>query len=334
MTTHEILRARVAAVHRSSLQLLHAGSVISATLTPALVRDPDPLSRPGVGDWVDVESLGDGSFRVTAVEPRHSALVRRAAGDRFEPHLLAANVDAALLFAPFPYDVNPRKLARLAAIAWDGGAVPIVVLSRTDLVDDETLAAARREVTAHLPGVECLAVSSVRDGGLDALAPFLRPASTLVLLGPSGAGKSTLVNRLAGETLMLTGETSGDGHGRHTTTHRALISLPNDVTVIDTPGLREVGLWVGGMGSEHIFADIVTLAGSCRFGDCQHDREPGCAVRAALEAGTLDAGRFAQWQQLQREEVRAERSVHEQRKWERAGSKVVRIFHRDHDKRR
>ena len=325
------IRARVAAVHRASLQLLHAGVLSPATLSTALVRSEDPLDRPGVGDWVTVEPLPDGALRVVAVEPRRSALVRRAAGIRTEPQLLAANVDVALCFAPLPDDVNPRRLARLAALGWDGGATPLVVVSRTDLVTPAEVSEAIRQVQHHLPGVDVIAISSVRDDGLASLRAWLRPGSTCVLLGPSAAGKSTLVNRLAGDEVMATGPNRSDGGGRHTTTHRALITLPDDVTVIDTPGLREIGMWVGGAGSEHVFSDIAALAESCRFGDCGHVQEPGCAVRAAVESGGLDAGRYEQWLQLQRESARAERSVHEQRRFERVFGRAVKKFNKERD---
>jgi len=316
-------RLRVAAVHRTSLELLHDGALHAARLPASLIRDPDPLARPGVGDWVTATRAPNDDWQVTAVEPRRTALVRRAAGEDARAQMLAANVDVGLLFAPLPDDVNPRRLARLAALAFEGGILPVVVLSRRDLVPDEAVQAAIREVEGYLPGVPCVAISALRDGGVDALAPWLRPATTIALLGPSGAGKSTLVNRLAGAVVMPTGVTSGDGHGRHTTTHRALILLPGDVTVVDTPGVREVGMWTGGVGHEHVFADIAALATHCRFADCAHDTEPGCAVRAAADVGTLDPDRLAQWRELQREVAWAERSVHEQRRMQRLGSRLV-----------
>jgi len=330
-TSVTTLRARVAAVHRASLQLLHDGALHRARLAPALADADDPLERPGVGDWVsaDIDDAG-GDLRVRDVEPRRSMLVRRAAGDRSQPQLLAANVDVALLFGPLPDDVNPRRLARLAALAWEGGATPVVVLSRADLADPATVASARHDVGAHLPGVEVAVTSAVTEGGMAALAPWLRPGTTLALLGPSGAGKSTMVNALAGAQVMAPGETRADGSGRHTTTHRALIALPHDVMVIDTPGLREVGMWVGTHGSAHLFGDIAALAEGCRFGDCAHQGEPGCAVAEALARGELSPDRFAQWQQLQREARRAERTVHEQRRLERTGSRAVRRYFRDH----
>jgi len=325
------VRARVAAVHRASLQLLHAGVLHDARLAASFATVHDPLQRPGVGDWVLAEPEGDGApLRVVSLEPRRAALVRRAAGDRLEPQLLAANVDTALLFSAFPDDINPRRLARLAALAWEGGATPVVVLSRADLADDVMIANAIRAVASHLPGTPTLPISAHTDAGMAALRDWLRPGSTLALLGPSGAGKSTLVNALAGGEVMATGATSADGHGRHTTTHRALIALPGDVTVIDTPGLREVGMWAGTAGSDFLFADITALALQCRFGDCTHDAEPGCAVREAVSTGTLSAERYEQWQQLQREARRAERTVQEQRRVERLGSRAIKRYDKDH----
>lgn len=326
-----LLRARVAAVHRASLQLLHHGALQRARLLPSLTDADDPLARPGVGDWVSAQvDPAGGDPVVLSVEPRRSAIVRRAAGVRTEPQLLAANVDTALLFGPLPDDVNPRRLARLAALAWEGGATPVVVLSRGDLADEAMIAAALHDVGSHLPGVPVAVVSARLEDGMASLAPWLQPGTTLALLGPSGAGKSTLLNALAGREVMAPGETRADGAGRHTTTYRALSALPNDVTVIDTPGLREVGMWVGTQGSAHVFGDIEALADGCRFGDCAHEGEPGCAVLEAQANGTLSADRLSQRQQLQREARRAERTVHEQRRLEREGSRAVRRYLRDH----
>ena len=335
MTT---IRARVSAIHRSVNELLagdlHEQRTIAASLSPALRRVDNPLDRPTVGDWVTVEQLDSDNWRIDTVEPRRSCLVRRAAGSDAEPQPLAANVDLALLFAPLPDDVNTKRLVRLAALAWEGGAHPLVVLSRADLVTRDVLDSTRREVARACPGVSIVATANI-EGGLDELAPWLTPGCTIVMLGPSGAGKTTLVNALSQQSgthvaPMRTGAKSADGHGRHTTTHRALVPLDRGITLIDTPGLREVGLLSGTDGVDRAFAEITELAAVCRFGDCTHNREPGCAVQAALSDGALDPARFAHWQELQREAAHAERSIAEQRRHERKGSLLVKQFMKQH----
>lgn len=325
-----LIRARVSAVHRSSLELLQDATRHSATLDPALRDTVDPLDRPCVGDWVDARPDDHGPWVVDSIAPRRSLLVRRAAGADSRPQALAANVDIALLFAPLPHGVNVRRLARLAALAFDGGATPLVVLSRADLVDRDVLESARRDVARHCPGIAVAAVSTQAENGLAELRPWMQPGSTLVLLGPSGAGKSTLLNSLASDTLMSTGDTRADGKGRHTTTHRELFVLDNGVTLIDTPGLREVGLMHestdGADGVDQVFADITTLAASCRFADCRHESEPSCAVRAAVEDGRLEPDRLEQWQELRKEIDHASRTVAERRRIERLGSRMIREY--------
>ena len=330
-----LTRARVSAVHRASVQLhipdLPQSDSLDATLAEALRRNTDPLARITVGDWVRVERTDDGAWRVLAIEERRSVLMRRAAGGDRAPQLLAANVDTALLFSPFPEPPSVRRLARLVSLCVAGNVHPIVLLSRADTATPDSLAHAFDALASFMPTLSVITSSTRGDDGLRELEPFLTPGATLVLLGPSGAGKSTLLNRLAGIEHMTTGGLRSDGAGRHTTTHRQLLELASGVSIIDTPGLREVGVWVSADGntsavSDTIFPDIADRAAECRFRDCSHTREPGCAVQAAVQRGTLDPARVSQWQQLAREQAHAERSDHERRQREREGSLWIRRY--------
>ncbi len=337
--TRAPIRARVSAIHRGTVELLFdtlhsppapsGPSRQSATLHASFRSATDARLRPCIGDWVLAHASGAGSWIVDSIEPRTSLLVRRAAGSDATPQPLAANVDLALLFAPLPDDVNVRRLARLAALVWDGGATPVVLLSRADLSDPDAIDAARREIARHCPGVPVVTSSAVSHDGLTELRPWLTSHSTVVLLGPSGAGKSTLVNALVQDTVARTGEASANGDGRHTTTHRELYQCDNGVTIIDTPGLREVGLIHDASdadGVDRLFDDITTLSQSCRYADCQHHTEPQCAVRAAVDAGHLDPDRLQHWQELRDEVDRASRSIAERRRIERQGSRIMRQF--------
>lgn len=327
MTT---IRARVIAVHRGAVHLASPERELVAPLSESLIREQsDPFRRPTVGDWVVVEPLDSTHYRVISVEPRTSTLVRRSAGSAHTAQLLAANVDTAFIFSPLPEQPNVRRLARLASIALAGNVIPVVVLSRTDLASPVGVADALSAVAAYLPDVAVITASSTSDGGLSELNPWLWPGATVVLLGPSGAGKSTMLNSLAGQTVMQTAATRRDGAGRHTTTHRALIELPTGLSVIDTPGLREVGVWASTEVSNTVFSDIAAIAENCRFRDCAHRNEPGCAVQAAIRDGRIASHRWNQWEELRREAAFLERSQSEQRKRERKGSLAMRRFARD-----
>lgn len=283
--------ARISRVDRSAYDVLTpAGPQRLAALPPAR----DPRDNPTVGDWL---ALQDG---VATRLRRTSLLVRGAASGRSDVQPLAANVDTVLVCAGLGQAVPVRRVERLLALAWESGATPVVVLTKADLAHDPQ--AVRDSVLPHTPGAELLLVSAAT-GDVEALRPYAAPGQTLVLLGASGAGKSTLVNALAGAAVMSTGETRHvDGKGRHTTTHRELVLLPGGAVVIDTPGLRGVAL-TGGLeeGLAKAFADVEELAAACRFADCAHSGEPGCAVAASIEAGDLTAARMDSWRRLQRE---------------------------------
>jgi ribosome biogenesis GTPase len=254
-----------------------------------------------VGDWVVA-----GEERVEHVLERRSAFTRRAsfAGARAEPHLLAANIDTVLLLHSLTAAVNPRRLERELVLAFDSGAEPVVLLTKADLVDDPTATVeALRPVTLSVP---ILVVSAVSARGLDELAPLSAGHRTLALLGASGVGKSTLVNALVGHPVQATAEVSATQRGRHTTVAAELIRLPDGGWLLDTPGLRAVTLWWEGSGIEAAFADIFQLMDHCRFRDCKHEGEPGCAVRAAIGAGTLDPERLDSLRRLTDEQASIE----------------------------
>jgi ribosome biogenesis GTPase len=260
-----------------------------------------PLDLPTVGDWVAVRPSPGGGGLVVAVLPRRTALVRRRPGPVTEEQVLAANVDVALCCVSAGEGPrNARRLERYLTLAWDAGTTPVAVLTKADLCEDVEGAVA--ELGPAVAGVEVVVASSVTGDGIDALRALLPTGRTGVLLGPSGVGKSSIANRLLEDDHLDVGAVRDvDGRGRHTTTRRELTELPGGGLLIDTPGLREVGLWDGG-GTDTTFADVHELAAACRFADCHHDGEPGCAVHAALAAGTLAGDRMDAFTKLRREE--------------------------------
>lgn len=301
---------RVTVQQRGLWRLITQGGELDATLAGRFVHEAAEGDFPVAGDWVAVE-LGEGAALIRAVLPRATAFRRWASGPAGGVQLVAANVDRALLTASLNADLNLRRLERYMAAAYESGAEPVIVLTKADACDDvEALVA---EVEAIAFGVPVLVVSAVSGQGMDEFAALLPPGTTGVLLGSSGVGKSTLVNALGGRALMATQAIrEADAHGRHTTTHRELILLPSGGLILDTPGMRELGLYDADEGLATVFADvdgeIARLAESCRFRDCSHKGEPGCAVEAALESGALDAERLQSWRKLQRE------MAHERRK--------------------
>ncbi len=257
---------------------------------------------PAVGDWVVVELHGaDTTAAIQEVLPRRSKFVRKLPGKKMEEQVIAANVDTALLVSALDGDFNPRRVERYLAQCWESGAKPVIVLNKADACEEARGKAAEMERVAIGTGV---CVVSARTGqGFGELEEFLRPGETLVLLGSSGVGKSTIANRLLGQTVQeVRPVRESDSRGRHTTTTRELFVLPGGALLMDTPGLREMQLWDAEHGVAQAFADIDSLAAQCRFGDCRHEAEPGCAVLAALSAGTLDPVRVENRRKLLREQ--------------------------------
>jgi len=273
---------------------------------------------PAVGDWVAIVAPErSGSAIIATVLPRRSAFVRKQAGERAVAQVLAANVDVAFLVSGMDGDLNPRRIERSLVIAWQSGASPVVVLNKVDLLDDARgIVDEIRAVTGDAP---VLPVSAHDGRGMDDLRARLPAGATGVLIGSSGVGKSSIINRLAGTEVHPVGEVRPtDDRGRHTTGHRELIMLPGGGMLIDTPGIRELQLWGSGEGIAGTFDDILELGARCRFTDCRHESEPGCAVLAALEDGTLDPGRFENYRKMLRELAfmerrRGGRAAHEEK---------------------
>ena len=286
---------RVVAAHRAAFDVACDGAVVRTRLPGRLAHFE--VTDVAVGDWV---GLRDGLIR--GVLPRRSALVRSAAGLTSESQTLAANVDVAFVVTSFGPDLEPRRLERYLVTVWESGASPEIVLTKADRVAD--VAAMVAEVEAVAIGVPVWVVSAVTGEGVDEVRSRIGSGRTAVLVGSSGVGKSTLVNRWLGEELLATSETrADDDEGRHTTTRRELLVLPDGGLVIDTPGIRELQLWDAAASGalEEAFGEIEELAATCRFHDCAHGVEPGCSVQAALRDGSLPRERYASWQQLQRE---------------------------------
>ncbi len=290
--------ARVAAQHRAGYELHDGTTLFNAQPAPRFLRrDIDASARPAVGDFVLYQP---GSPPVIErILPRRTELRRAAAGESHQRQVIAANVDRVFVLNGLDGDFNPARIERYLLLVQSSGAEPVLVLTKADTVDGE---AALAQLRARVPGVPMFAVNAKSTESIAPLQAFLGPGMTAVLVGSSGVGKSTLTNTLLGETRQATAAVRGhDSRGRHTTTHRALLPLPGGACLIDTPGMRELKLTGEEELDEGQFADIDELARSCRFGDCNHAGEPGCAVRAALAEGTLDAERWRNYLKLRDE---------------------------------
>jgi ribosome biogenesis GTPase / thiamine phosphate phosphatase len=288
-----LVPARVAVQHRGAYDLAGEEGETRATAAARLVRE---VGLPGVGDWVGLDPAGG---LIEALLPRRTSISRKEAFQVTREQVLAANIDLAFLVQALPLDFNVRRLERYLAMAWESGAQPVVLLTKTDLVDD--VAPFLDDVDGITFGAcPVVAVSARTREGFDELLALFAGNRTAVLLGSSGVGKSTLVNALVGDERLATREVREDDHrGRHTTTRRELVLLPQGGVILDTPGIRELQLWDADL--EQTFGDVEEIARRCRFSDCAHDREPGCAIREALADGTLPADRWDSYVKLQRE---------------------------------
>jgi ribosome biogenesis GTPase len=304
-----LIPGRVAVQHRGAYDVLTAEGELRCDVAGRLYDEAaSPADLPAVGDWVAIAaSPGEAAGTVQAVLPRRTKFSRKTAWQASEEQVLAANVDVALIVSSLNEDLNLRRLERYLTLAWESGARPVLVLTKSDLADDVPAAVAEVESVAF--GAPVHAISSVTGEGLDELRAHLGPGVTAALLGSSGVGKSTLVNTLVGEELLETREIRDDGKGRHTTTRRELIQLPGGALVIDTPGMREVQLWIADEGLEEAFSDVTELFEHCRFSDCAHESEPGCAVKEAIANGTLAPERWESYLKLQRELAHLDRRL-------------------------
>ncbi|MBW4696405.1 MAG: ribosome small subunit-dependent GTPase A [Aphanocapsa lilacina HA4352-LM1] len=313
---HEYAPGRVIAEHRGGYGVATEMGEVAAAVSGRLRHAAHgPADFPAVGDWVVLERRElPARGLIQAVLPRKSRFARRAAGGPSEAQLVAANVDVLFLVSGLDGDFNVRRIERYLVLAWESGANPVIVLNKADVCGE--LEERVRAVERVAPGVPVVAVSAA-SGSLECLAPWLASGRTVALLGSSGAGKSTIANRLLGCPLQAVGAVrEDDSRGRHTTTARQLLQLPGGALLIDTPGMRELQLLAGEDSLETAFADVEALASRCRFRDCRHTNEPGCAVQAALLAGELEAARLESYRKLQRE------AAFEARRQERSAAQV------------
>jgi ribosome biogenesis GTPase len=295
-----LVPARAAVEHRIDYVVYTALGELRADVSGRMRHDDE---HPAVGDWLAVTARPDeGRATINAILPRRSAFVRKVAWAETKPQVVAANVDVVFVVCGLDANYNLRRIERFLTLAWESGAQPVVLLTKADLCDEVERFVLEVESIAF--GVAVHAVSAPRGDGVETVRSYIPYGKTAALLGSSGVGKSTLVNALVGEEVLLTKEVREDGRGRHATSHRELVPLPEGGVVLDTPGMREIQLWDAASGLGSAFEDLDTLAGECRFADCAHGREPGCAVRAALADGTLGVERFESWRKLQRELMR------------------------------
>ena len=304
---------RVTRVDRGSCLVARPDGMVRADPFGTAARQAKLHAVPVTGDWVAVADAADGGGpAVVVVLPRWSAISRKDPDERVtEEQVLAANVDVVAVVCALDRPVSENRIERMLAAAWESGASPVVVLTKADVAPDA--AAAVQEAEAAAQGVPVVLTSTVTDEGVEDIRTLLGRSATLALLGPSGAGKSTLVNRLVGADLQSTGAVrDGDARGRHTTTARHLVPVPGGGVLLDTPGMRSLPLWDADAGVAAAFDDVEALAGGCRFRDCRHEGEPGCAVTDAVAGGTLDARRLESYAKLRHELEALERRQDEQ----------------------
>jgi ribosome biogenesis GTPase / thiamine phosphate phosphatase len=328
----QIKIARVVAEHRGAWRL--AGEFDGLAEISGRLRHEAVMAAalPAVGDWV-FATAGERDDRaiIRRVLDRRSTLSRAAAGTAVEEQIIAANVDTIFIVTSFNEDLNANRLDRYLTMVWESGAVPVVIINKMDLSSDA--AAVAETMRIRLPFVDVHAVSALAEGGIGALSAYLQPASTVAFVGSSGVGKSSLIKRIIGDSsLPVSGIREADGKGRHTTTARQLVALPGGALLIDTPGMRELQPWSVDAGLAAAFDDIALLAESCRFGDCGHVSEPGCAVLEAVSEGRLDIDRLESFRRLEAEAAFEARkqdktaAANEKRRWKQASQALKALY--------
>ena len=317
--------ARVSAVDRGAYLVRNEQREVSAELSGKFYfRVDSSVDLPCVGDWVAVQYHGDDTTAIIhGVFPRKTFLRRKRAGMNVDFQMIAANIDTAFIVQSCHFDFNLRRLDRYLVLAADGGVEPIVVLTKTDLIPSDELEQKREAITQSGITARVMALSNITGMGFDTFRQVLVPGRTYCLLGSSGVGKTTLINRLIGHDTFKTKDVSATGEGTHSTARRQLIVLDQGVMLIDTPGMRELGLLGAGDGVDQGFDDILALSTSCRYANCSHTREPGCAVLAAIEGGDLNEGRYSSYIKLKKESDYYEMSYVDKRKKDRAFGRLI-----------
>lgn len=314
--------ARVTAVHKERYEIVCAHGITHARLKTReyFVGTQD---FPTAGDFVMINYIDNGDSQILATLPRRTLFSRREPGPIPRDQAVAANFDYVFIMQSLNLDFNPKRLERYLTLVWQSGATPVILLTKADLVEDYWDYLTQVERIAV--GVNIHVVSAHTGYGLPRLNAYLQPGKTVVFLGSSGVGKSSLVNALAGEERMaVSAIREDDSKGRHTTTHRQLIRLQSGVMVIDTPGMRELGMWDVSEGLSDAFADVEAFLGRCRFSDCRHEREPGCAIRAAIASGELGFDRWESYQKLKEEDLSREELLRRKHEWSKGVAKFTR----------